>query len=198
MEQGGKLVQLLGSSGCVDLHAAIIFVSYPAAQSQTGSGLLDEPAESDALYATGNKPSAGLCRHVSSCIGPSALIAFENGFNSCPQGLDSKGLRYQPESLFNHVPLHDLTIVVTGHEQHPEIRLQRQQAIDQHRSTDARHDDVRQNQIGPPRHSAERLNGKIGTRSHRNFVAMFRENRLNQMENIGLVINDKYRARNGL
>ena len=58
MQQCGKTIELFRASRPVNLHPAIILVTYPAAQSEISGGFLYKPAKTDALHTAGYKPSA--------------------------------------------------------------------------------------------------------------------------------------------
>ncbi len=59
-EAGGEIGQLVVRSGGVDFDAAIIEIAGVAGESQAGSGVPGEVAETDALNASANQPAASL------------------------------------------------------------------------------------------------------------------------------------------
>ena len=62
VKMAGQSRQLLGRTDCIYVHASVILIANPPANADIMSVLLDEPAESHALNAAGNKPAA---RHQS-------------------------------------------------------------------------------------------------------------------------------------
>ena len=59
IQQACQTLQLLGSAGRIHLHPAVIFIAYPATQTDFGRALLYEPPKSDSLHAARNKPAPG-------------------------------------------------------------------------------------------------------------------------------------------
>lgn len=66
IEQRSQPLQLVCGADRVDLHPAVVFIAHPAAQAEIVRMLLDEPAESDTLYTSRNKPPAGLNQRADS------------------------------------------------------------------------------------------------------------------------------------
>lgn len=86
IKKSGEFVELIRGACGVNLHAPVIFVANPAAQTDADGVLFDEPAESNTLHAAGNIPAAGLCAQVPDpCLRPSWVsktfsIAWRNAF----------------------------------------------------------------------------------------------------------------------
>lgn len=60
------MLQLLGRTGGIDLHSSVVFISDPAPQPDLSCTFFNEPTESDTLYASRDKPSAGLNQRAGS------------------------------------------------------------------------------------------------------------------------------------
>lgn len=60
VKAGCQPVELFGISDGVNLHTAIVFVAHPPTQPERRRIFLHKPPETDALYAAGNEPAAGL------------------------------------------------------------------------------------------------------------------------------------------
>jgi hypothetical protein len=59
MQKRGKAIEGFGVADGVNLDAPIVFIADPATKPNFVGRLLDEPAEPNALYASGDEPAAG-------------------------------------------------------------------------------------------------------------------------------------------
>jgi hypothetical protein len=75
VEKPGQFGELLRSAHRVDLHAAVIFIPDPASNTDALRVTLHEPAKSNALHATGNKPRSGLDRRLTQLFGSIGVAA---------------------------------------------------------------------------------------------------------------------------
>jgi hypothetical protein len=60
MQPCGKIVQLVRAANCINLDAAVVFISNPAGDADFLRVLRDKPAVSDALYVPRDKPGSSL------------------------------------------------------------------------------------------------------------------------------------------
>lgn len=68
MQCGREAIELLLIADAVDLHSPVVFVADPSADADGACARLDEPAESDSLHASGDKPGTrfqSFARHFS-------------------------------------------------------------------------------------------------------------------------------------
>jgi hypothetical protein len=71
-------------------------------------------------------------------------IAFENAAHGIPEALEREWLGDKGKSLFHHVALNNLAVVITGHEEHAQMGFDREQVVDEHGAAHAGHYYVRQ------------------------------------------------------
>lgn len=64
MKVASHFVELVGSTGGVDVNPPVIQISGPAIYADEGGILANEMAESDALHVSGNEPFASLLQVI--------------------------------------------------------------------------------------------------------------------------------------
>jgi hypothetical protein len=92
IEEAGQLIKLFGSADGVDLYAAVILISHPAAQPDAASVLLHKPPESHPLHTTGNKPGSGRNGRLAQLFGSADAIAPISASTADRNPLSEKGL----------------------------------------------------------------------------------------------------------
>jgi len=79
------------------------------------------------------------------------------------------------KSLIDDVALNHVAIVITGHKQDVEIRIDLAQMVHQHGTAHSWHHHIHQEKIRSARETLEGLNRDLRTSRPDNFIAFFRE-----------------------
>jgi hypothetical protein len=90
-QEAGEFVQLVSGTRCIDLHPAIVLVADPTPETDKRSVILNEPAESDTLHATGNKPAAPLDLWPGQRFSSASLPASISARTAAPNDLMFRG-----------------------------------------------------------------------------------------------------------
>ena len=105
--------------------------------------------------------------------------------------MDGKRLGHQAKSLVEDVALDHVAIVVAGHKQDVEVRLDLAEALHQHWTAHARHHDVHNGEIRAMSETVKCLHRTVRILRCGYLVAFFRKDRLQEAKDIRLIVDNQ-------